>query len=329
MTTVGFFAGRNTDAEELWNQCDGSYGVHGRLQFRPGDKIADHLFFIGLPDFGELRDIKNRLLIRLARWQGGAGSHAARRVRRAEHWFASLGRKPEEITVLFYEPPTMVADSEYALARRFARTVYGPDSRATHQITLPVMWRLAQDRQSLLTETPPVKTVPLACVTSGKSFLAGHRQRLGFISALRAAGVQLELFGMGLPADLSPRGPVRCKSTALRPARLSLAIENEENCSDYVSEKLWDPLLCWSLPLYFGPGAPEKLLPPDSFIRIPDLSAAGVEVVRKAVATPGLWERSLPQIAEARGVAMGTARMVELIHQQLCGRYASASGAGP
>jgi hypothetical protein len=165
---------------------------------------------------------------------------------------------------------------------------------------------------------PPEKVQTLVAISSGKAETPGHRERLGFLALLRRAGVPLALFGRGLPLELGALGELRSKSTALLPAMFTLAIENHSEGELYVSEKAWDPLLCWSLPLYHGPRAIDAMVPPGSFIRLPDLQDAGVDAVRAALAGGAeLWRSRLDAIAEARRRVLGDLRMVEWVRRTL------------
>ena len=83
-----------------------------------------------------------------------------------------------------------------------------------------------------------------------------------------------------------------------------------------MTEKLWDPLVCWSLPIYFGSRAADKLIPPEAFIRLPDLGERGVRTVQEALADPGIWNRRLEAMAEARRRAMGELRLVEWLARE-------------
>ena len=185
------------------------------------------------------------------------------------------------------------------------------------------MWTFEDDLETLRTAAPPRKDLPIAAINAGrppgKGLLAGHEKRLAFFAALKAAGVPLELFGRGLPADLNPRGVLASKASVLRPARFALCIENFHSGDQYITEKLWDALLCWCLPLYYGPTAADRLLPPESFVRLPDLGEAGVRAVRDALADPGLWGRRLSAIAEARRRCLGDLRLVEWARRELPG----------
>jgi hypothetical protein len=177
---------------------------------------------------------------------------------------------------------------------------------------------LDEDVHALRAEAPPVsKPVPLAVVTSGRNVLPGHARRLRFLERLRAAGVPFNLYGRGLPAHLEPRGPIQSKGTAYRPARFVLALENHAEGDCYVTEKLWDPLLTWSVPLYHGSTAADRVLPPDAYIRLPDLEEAGVDTVREAIARPTGWDERLEAIGEARRRILGDLRMVEWLRRLL------------
>jgi hypothetical protein len=194
--------------------------------------------------------------------------------------------------------------------------VYAPDDRATHPFVLPSTWSFPERAGVLRDESPPDEAgddrpIPLVCVTSGKSLWRGHDARLDFLRRLRDEGIPFELFGRSLPADLNPRGPLQSKASVLRAARLTLAIENADEGERYVTEKLWDPLICWSLPLYFGSRAADRVAPEGSFIRVPDFADAGVAAVREAIANPGLRRERLGAIRAARRAALGPLRLVE------------------
>jgi hypothetical protein len=311
--TLGVFIERHDTVDLLWGQCEGAYGSDGDLEVRAGDASAERVLTIGSPipadRSGRLRGFA-RLVARLS-------GQAHRRT--LEGAWARLAGARDRTSVLFYEPPTVTADVDYALARRHAARVYGPDARATHPIVLPATWRIEEPLATLRDAKPPPKPVSLAVVTSGKDWLPGHRARLDFLGRLRAAGVPFELYGRNLPARLGSRGPVASKAQALRPARFALAVENFAGDDLYVTEKLWDPLLCWCLPLYYGSRAADRLVPSRAFVRIPDLKEAGVEAVRAALARPDAWESRLDAIAEARRRVLGDLRMVAWARRELFG----------
>jgi hypothetical protein len=309
--TVGLFLERQSRPDWIWHQCDGPRGRHGDLQFVADDPAADHVLSIGTP-------IPARGKPRLPPWSRLAGWVAGdAQARRLSACWTRLRRDPALTTAVFLEPPPVVSDLAYAVARRHAARVHGPDDRASHPIVLPVWWELDRDVPTLRAASPPEKPVPLAAVVSGKSWLPGHRARLAFLARLRHEGVPFVLFGRDLPEGLAGQGPTDSKAAVFGPARLVLAIENHAEGDRYVSEKLWDPLLAWALPLYHGPRAAERLVPPECFVRVPDLGDEGVRVVRDALARPDLWRERLEAIAEARRRILGDLRLVEWLRRSL------------
>lgn len=293
--TLGVFHEHHRSADFLWNHCTGANGVDGDLAVRSGDREADHIlvmnFVVGPEGLKRSRGWR-RTWYKLQR-----KSTAPLRMCPGYEW---LDRRPEHVWALAYEPSPVTSDWYYQYTRSQCSRVYGPDPRATHPCVLPAMWTIEDHVETLRFAPPPPKPWPLATVTSGKQLISGHGSRMGFIKRLRDAGVPMNLFGRGLPAELSPMGEVASKASALRPARLALVIENDALGDQYVSEKIWDALLCWCLPLYYGSRAVNRLIPAGSFIRLPDLEDAGVQTVREAIESTDVWERSLPAIAEAR-----------------------------
>ena len=178
-------------------------------------------------------------------------------------------------------------------------------------------WNVSGHVTTLRTDPPKKEHATLVAVTSGKLHLPGHKERMVFFQALLASGVDLRLFGHNLPMALNPGGKLMDKGSILRPARFALAIENHALGDLYVTEKIWDPLLCWCLPLYYGSGAAEKMIPPEAFVRLPDLGPRGIETVKQTLADPNLWERRLDAIAEARRRILGPLRLVEWMAKQL------------
>ncbi len=102
-------------------------------------------------------------------------------------------------------------------------------------------------------------------ITSGISRTINHRQRLAFLKFLQESEFEFDLYGRGLPDWAKTSGEVQNKCHAMAPYYYNLSIENYADNNLYVSEKLWDALLCWCLPIYYGGSAADKLLTPGSF----------------------------------------------------------------
>jgi hypothetical protein len=90
----------------------------------------------------------------------------------------------------------------------------------------------------------------------------------------------------------------------MAPYHYNLAIENYADNDWYVSEKLWDSLLAWCLPIYYGGSAADKLLPPGSFLRLPSLDEKGLAYIRDVTSNPDAWHEAKDAIAEARQIIL-------------------------
>ncbi len=308
--SVGVFGDHRPWADLWFNQCDHPGGRHKDIVLRPADRGADHVVLIGTPHAYSIGSRAPGIARRIAKLRG------AQDAAELEHALDVIGRDPRDVTMLSYEPRDAFSDAWFGVAGRRCARVYGPDDRATHPITLPVTWSMHHGIEDWKRAEPNHdRPISLACVTSGKTFWKGHRDRLGFIELLRNSGVEMELFGGSIDSVLSPRGPVQCKSNILRAARFTLAIENSADNDRYVTEKLWDPLLCWSLPIYYGSRAADALIPSEAFVRIPSLDARGVEVVRETIADPSIREARLSAIREAREKILGEHRLIEWMNR--------------
>ncbi len=312
---IGVFDEQGKFADYLWNQCEGPLGRHEQMQIARWDREAAHRFVMTWPaPPGGMRRTRGWRRP-MQKWLSRSADDDA--MRRSFEW---LGHDPSRTTVMFYEPPAYLPDSWFATAKKHAMRVYAPDPRATHPIVLPSMWTVESDVQSLRAAAPSEKLIPLVSIASGfpkgKRLIPGHLARLEFYRKLRAAGVPLELYGRGLPEDVRGHGAIGCKGHVMRPARFTLAIENYAEGEQYVTEKLWDALACWSLPIYFGSRAADKLIPPEAFVRLPDLQEAGIRTVQETLADPTIWNRRLEAMAEARRRAFGELRLVEWMRRE-------------
>ena len=139
----------------------------------------------------------------------------------------------------------------------------------------------------------PRKTRLVSVVSSDKAFTAEHRARLAFVAKLKAAlGDQVDVFGRGI-ADFADKRDV------LDDYRYHIALEN---CAieDYWTEKLADPYLTLTFPIYHGcPNIkdyfPEEALQPINIYE-PD---EAVEIIRKVIGSD-LAEQRREHLLEAR-----------------------------
>jgi hypothetical protein len=183
---------------------------------------------------------------------------------------------------------------------------------------MPAIWYLRQNFRELA--ELPVPPKPLACswVTSTIQRCEGHRVRLAFLDQLRRE-VDFDLYGRGTDLERGGFGELSAKSHGLEPYRYTVVVENYWQNQWYVSEKLWDALLCWCLPLYYGGPAADRLMPEGSFLRIPSLDDAGIRFVKETIASPHHWQQALPKIREARERVLRELNLLNWLSNRIAG----------
>lgn len=210
----------------------------------------------------------------------------------------------ERILFLLREPPLpevrQANRQNYSYAQHYCSYISGPDGDAPQPGYMPAIWYVNQSFQELNEAAPPEKQRPCSWITSGISRTASHRQRLDFLRQVQESDLPIEVYGRGLPDWTRSAGSLHNKGSGMTPYYYNLAIENFADNEWYVSEKLWDALLCWCLPIYYGGSAADALLPPGSFLRLPSLDQRGLDYIREVIASPEAWHEARAAIAEAR-----------------------------
>jgi Glycosyltransferase family 10 (fucosyltransferase) C-term len=118
-------------------------------------------------------------------------------------------------------------------------------------------WTFAE----LVSMQMPEKTKDMSVIMSNLAYMPNHLKRRHFLALLQERfGDRIDVFGRG-------HRFIPFKDEALVPYRYHICIEN---CAvpDLWTEKLADPLLGWSVPVYGGCPNVEKYFPADSLIRI-------------------------------------------------------------
>jgi hypothetical protein len=209
---------------------------------------------------------------------------------------------------LLREPPldeVIAANTwNYTQASHHCAYVSGPDDAAPVPDYMPAIWYVDVSFRELDTMAAPVKTQTCSWITSGINRTENHRKRLAFLKQASDSNLDCDYYGRDLPDWIKASGRLNNKWHAMAPYFYNLAIENYADNDWYVSEKLWDSLLAWCLPIYYGGSAADKLLPPGSFLRLPSLDAAGLAYIQEMTATPDAWYAAQDAIAEARQIIL-------------------------
>ena len=218
------------------------------------------------------------------------------------------GVPKERIIYLLREPPlpevVELNKLNYEQAKPYCSYISGPDDFAPNPDYMPAIWYITNNFRELNDMPPPEKLRPCSWITSGINRTRSHQKRLDFLKLLRQNKVDFDLYGRNLPDWSHSLGQVANKWNVMAPYYYNLTIENYAGNDWYVSEKLWDALLGWCLPIYYGGGAVDKLLPPGSFLRLPSLDAKGVEYIQEIISTPEYWYTAKDAIAEARQIIL-------------------------
>ncbi|AKG21020.1 glycosyltransferase family 10 domain-containing protein [Calothrix sp. 336/3] len=214
----------------------------------------------------------------------------------------------ERIIYLLREPPLEeivgINQYNYQQAQNYCGYISGPDDLAPTPDYMPAIWYHSNTFRDLDEMPAPEKNAPCSWITSGISRTANHRQRLDFLQSLQSTGMKFDLYGRGLPNWAQKTGELSNKWYGMAPYYYNLAIENYADNNWYVSEKLWDSLLAWCLPIYYGGSAADKLLPSGSFLRLPSLDEKGIAYIQEVTSTPDAWYAAKSAIAEARQIIL-------------------------
>lgn len=302
---------RSQDASWLWHQTPHPLGQWGNIQLIANAPQPDYLLMYQVKFAADNSQPSWRDRIKF--WQSSQPS---------KDTFdpTMLRGVPKDRTMyLLREPPLdKVVDKHkrfYAEAQTYCGYVSGPDDFAPVPDYMPAIWYVLNPFRELDEMPPPPKVKPCSWITSGIDRSENHRHRLAFLQLLRDRNLDFDLYGRNLPAWSQPIGELANKWHGMAPYYYNLSIENYADNDWYVSEKLWDALLSWCLPIYYGGSAADKLLPPGSFLRLPSLDEKGLAYIQDITATPDAWYAAKDAIAEARQIILHKLNLVNWLSE--------------
>jgi len=280
----------------LWQQTPHPFGKWGNIQILAQASQPDFLLLYQF-DFPQPTQQKS--------WR----DHFRKQQKSELNFDSLLRRVPKErVIYLLREPPLdevlEINKRNYQSAQKYCGYISGPDDFAPNPDYMPAIWYHANSFGDLNEMPPPQKVEACSWITSGINRTASHGQRLEFLKSLQSSGVKFDLYGRILPEWAQTFGEIGQKWYGMAPYYYNLAVENYADNSWYASEKLWDSLLAWCLPIYYGGSAADKLLPPGSFLRLPGLDEKGIAYIKEVTATPDAWYEAKEAIAEARQIIL-------------------------
>ncbi|MCM0589423.1 MAG: glycosyltransferase family 10 domain-containing protein [Gloeotrichia echinulata DVL01] len=298
---ISSYPGVDQRPDWLWQQTPHPFGIWDNIQIRSTEPKPDFLLMYNFTTFPQNPDNQPwswKKPIRQKRYQA-AEQILQNKIR---------GVPKERIIFLLREPPLdEVVESNkksYQQAKDYCGYISGPDDYAPIPDYMPAIWYLSNSFSELDKMPEPEKISSCSWVTSGVSRSANHLKRLGFLQMLCNSELNIDIYGRDLPTWAKGVGPISNKWYVMAPYYYNLTIENYADNSWYVTEKLWDALLSWCLPIYYGGPAADKLLPPGSFLRLPSLDEKGLAYIREITATTDAWYEAKEAIAEARQIVL-------------------------
>lgn len=185
---------------------------------------------------------------------------------------------PEHIVFISMEPPTWGRPE--AFFRQFSHLV-SCDSGIDHPNLIKkngISWwvgvkvrfenghhisrEFVHDYDSFSSMPVPEKKDRISIITSGKKRFPGHHKRLRFIEKLKKHPISqhIDFFG-------GYTNPIEDKLDGLLGYKYHVALENS-SIDDYWTEKFADPLLAYSMPIYYGCTNIDAYFPEGGYIAI-------------------------------------------------------------
>ncbi|CAD5923775.1 hypothetical protein PCC9214_00832 [Planktothrix tepida] len=283
----------------LWQQTPYSFGKWGNIRIQANHPQPD---FLLLYQFDFWKPVKK------LSWKGRLKQTFKPKPPEPDIREKFRGVPKDQIIYLLREPPLdeVVGNHKrnYEIAKQYCGYVSGPDDLAPTPDYMPAIWYHSNGFRELNEMNSPEKVRPCSWITSGVSRTENHRKRLDFLKDLQSKNGEIDFYGRGLPTWVKASGELKNKWYGMAPYYYNLAIENYADNDWYVSEKLWDSLLAWCLPIYYGGPAADRLLPPGSFLRLPSLDEQGVSYIQEVISSPDAWFEAQAAIAEARQIIL-------------------------
>ena len=144
------------------------------------------------------------------------------------------------------------------------------------------------NRDNIMTKA--VKQKRLSMVLSDKSWDPGHKMRLAIAHILdkmtvEERGFELDIYGLCKQQNfINYKGelPSHDKSKAMNEYQYHFNIENQF-IANYITEKLYDPIVCETLCFYYGAPNVSNFLPPRSYVKLPNDIDAAVNTIKDTI----------------------------------------------
>ena len=197
-------------------------------------------------------------------------------------------------------------------------------------------WWLNYDYDYLKNLQPPTKTKNLGCIMSNADSQNYHKLRLNWLQRFTdKPNLDFDLHGRLVPRTENMKKYYKgeCGSMDARGSASSggndhmsgkedvysnhkYMIEFDAVGENYFSERVFDCLLMWCMPIYWGGKNLHKYLPKESFKYL-NIEGAGEDVL--AIVNSDLYEKALPYIKKAREILLDELQIWARIHKAIFG----------
>jgi GR25 family glycosyltransferase involved in LPS biosynthesis len=171
-------------------------------------------------------------------------------------------------------------------------------------------WQLnmnySQLSQNLLGKKEPSLGNIISSVCSSKYFDPGHKKRIDFMKFIESKlspDVQLHIFNEDNQHGFtSYKGKARAfidKQRGILPYKYYFMCENNAEYN-FITEKLWEPILCESLCFYWGCPNVSDYINPLAYVQLDMNDFEGSYQIMKEAVQKNLWLERLPYIQEAK-----------------------------
>lgn len=163
----------------------------------------------------------------------------------------------------------------------------------------------SMDYERLYNIEKPTTLKPISLMASTLNWLPGHRKRMDLVNNIIESGLPIDIFGRG-------RKYVDDKKDAILPYMFHICIEND-SVEDYWTEKIADPIVCKTIPIYYGCPNIEKYFNRDCLIVVKN-EKDFVKKIKEVLDDPfGLYERMLPSLLKERNKIFDKYNIIETI----------------
>jgi GR25 family glycosyltransferase involved in LPS biosynthesis len=168
-----------------------------------------------------------------------------------------------------------------------------------------VFWQVNMTYKELKnTSISNLKTYNIvSSVCTSKYFDPGHKKRIDFLKYLECKNFPIHIYNedndIGFKSYKGKARPSIDKEKAIVPYKYYFMCENNVE-PNFITEKLWEPILCESLCFYWGCPNVNEIVDPMAFVQLDMDHFEGSYSIMKEAIEMNLWETRLPYIKAAK-----------------------------